>query len=144
MTSDPAVAGDDLTSTDRVQIAALYAAYNETIDSGHGSAWADTFAPAGEFVRAGAVVTGPAQLAAFVTDRWTALGESAVVGVRHWNAGLVVVGSGTRATGSCDLLVAGTQRATGERVVVASGRYEDVLELAEAGWRFTRRTLTLD
>lgn len=125
---------------DQLAIQELYAKYNHAIDSGNGAAWAATFVPEGVFVSAQGTQTGTEQLAAFATGLGTQLK------LRHWTNNLLLDGGGSKATGSCYLVL--YRLTPGERPpagIMTTAIYNDELAKGPDGaWRFTKRTPTTD
>jgi hypothetical protein len=134
-----------LTAEDHLALIALYGRYNRTIDSGDVEGWIATWAPDGAFRHPARPYRGTAELTEFVRARSAALPAHAVATQRHWNAEIAVAADGADgATGSCLLLVAGEERASGRPVIAARGSYRDALVRTPAGWRFAERALELE
>ena len=127
---------------DRARIRELTARYNRCFDDGDPEGYAATFTEDGVME----VVGGP------VTSGRTALAEM----VRHTPRGIVHVTvdalvevDGDRAVQDVTLLVVqrppdGAPRAERRSRLERSGRYRDELVRTDEGWRFARRTCTLD
>ena len=128
---------------DKLDILALYAEYNRTIDGGNAQAWARTFVEDGAFHHPTRTFSGRAELESFVTARAAKIAAHRVDRQRHWNDAIAVDGGDDHATGSCDLLVAGLERETAKPTVVALGSYVDELVKIGPTWHFRQRTLRL-
>ncbi len=128
---------------DKLAILALYAEYNRTIDAGDAAAWARTFVEGGACQHPTRTLSGPAELESFVTARAAKMATHPIDRQRHWNDAIAVDGAGERATGSCDLLVAGIERETGKASALALGSYADELVKVSSAWLFRQRTLRL-
>lgn len=128
-------------SEDVLAIQQLASAYCHHIDGGDGEAWADLFTPDGVFD---------------IVDMIAAEGREALVqnalmfpqflpGGRHVVQNVFVepdaAGDADKATMRCYLqfVVVGD-----EPKIVQTGRYVDDVVRTDDGWRFARRTLTLD
>jgi hypothetical protein len=139
------IPGDSMiTANDRLEILALYAEYNRTIDAGDSSAWACTFIEEGVFHHPAQDFAGREQLKRFIKERTSKMAAHLCIDQRHWNDAISLKGTESEATGSCLLLVAGRRRDTGKPEVVARGRYVDDLVKVASGWRFRCRTLRVD
>ncbi|MBB1632495.1 MULTISPECIES: nuclear transport factor 2 family protein [Cupriavidus] len=132
-----------LAPCDKLEIIALYAAYNRAIDGGDAAAWARTFVENGVFEHPMRGYRGTTQLEGFVLERTEKLATHPVAHQRHWNDALRLDGDGGIATGTCDLIVAGVKRDTAAPLVLASGSYRDELVKVGTEWRFSKRTLQL-
>jgi len=131
----PAIAAENLTADDHAEIAQLYARYNHAIDSGNGTAWADTFTPDGVFRK---TTVGRDALIKFVEN----FSNSSKGGFRHWNSNLTVVGTPEGADGSVYLIIwnVGVRPQT----IVTTGIYVDKLVKTADGWRFKSRDIKGD
>jgi hypothetical protein len=132
-----------LSVDDRLAILALYAEYNRSIDCCDGAAWITTWASDGVFEHPARSFTGHLELDRFVMDRGEAMKTHSIAEQRHWNAEIEIWDSAEGARGRCLLLLAGVERASGQPVVVARGRYQDALVRQHGNWRFARRSLVL-
>jgi uncharacterized protein (TIGR02246 family) len=128
--------------TDRTQIRELTARYNRAFDDGDAEAFAATFTEDGAMeVTGGFVVEGREALAQMC--------RSVPYGIVHVTVDAIVEVNGDRATQDVTVMVlnrpkpdAGPdeRRAQLDR----SGRYHDELVRTAQGWRFARRSATLD
>jgi uncharacterized protein (TIGR02246 family) len=127
---------------DRTQIRELTARYNRAFDDGDADAFAATFTGDGVMeIDGGPATTGSAALAEMV--------RRTPYGIVHVTVDAVVEVDGDRAVQDVTLLVVGRpgpdEPAEKRRSRLArSGRYHDELVRTAEGWRFTRRTATLD
>lgn len=128
---------------DHLAILALCAEYNRSLDAGEAAAWAATFTEDGVFHHPARSYASTAELRRFAEERTAKFDTNPIADQRHWNDPVVLSGDGDRASGSCNLLVAGVDRESGRPAVVARGRYEDRLVKTSAGWRFAERRLTI-
>lgn len=133
-----------LNAQERLDILALYAEYNRTIDSGDAAAWARTFAEDGVFQHPSRDFVGRPELEGFVRDRTPKLATHPCASQRHWNDAITVEDNTGNVTGSCQLIVWGLSRDTSKPEVIARGRYADELVKSNSGWRFRRRTLRIE
>ena len=133
-----------ITANDRLEILALYAEYNRSIDAGDSSAWACTFIQEGVFHHPAQDFAGREQLESFVKERTSKMAMHLCIEQRHWNDAISLEGTEREASGSCFLLVAGRRRDTGKPEVIVRGRYVDDLVKVDSGWLFRRRTLRVD
>jgi 3-phenylpropionate/cinnamic acid dioxygenase small subunit len=128
-----------LTTEDQLAIQQLGAAYCHLIDSGRGEEWADLFTPDGVFE---------------IVDLMTTEGREALVGnanvfpemmpgVRHIVHNMWVNEGDTADTATMHAYLSNV-RAGDETQWVQTGIYNDDLVRTADGWRFARRTLTLD
>ena len=126
-----------LSTDDIVEIQQLAAAYCHLIDSAQGDRFAKLFSPDGVFEIVDlSTATGHEELAANA-EMFTQF----MPGGRHIVQNQWIEGDGDTATMRCYL----SNVRVGERPeAIQTGRYvDDVVRTAE-GWRFARRTLTLD
>ena len=127
---------------DRTMIRELTARYNRCFDDGDAEGFAATFTPDGAMeVAGGFVVEGSHALAQMC--------RSVPYGVVHVTVDAIVEVDGDRATQDVTVMVLQRPKpdaAPAERTtrLDRSGRYHDELVRTEDGWRFTRRTATLD
>lgn len=125
-----------LAPEDLFAIQQLYARYNHAIDFGDADGWAACFTEDGVFSAPGTEVAGRESLRTFAADFSTRMRA------RHWTNNLLIDGDGDVARGRCYLALL---RLGEEGVrIAATGRYEDELVRAGEGWRFRRRTVTMD
>ncbi len=127
---------------DRTQIRELTARYNRSFDDGEAEAFAATFTEAGAMeVTGGFVVEGREALAKMC--------RSVPYGIVHVTVDAVVEVDGDRAVQDVTVMVLNrpaSQAGADQRrtQLDRSGRYHDELVRTAEGWRFTRRTATLD
>jgi ketosteroid isomerase-like protein len=122
---------------DWIAIRELTARYNRAFDDVDGRAFAETFTEDGVFVLPNA---RPRQ----GHDDLAALVERVGYGSVHATTDAIIAIDGDRATQECTLVLA-RREADGSSVTFAqTGRYSDELVRTPAGWRFSRRTATLD
>lgn len=126
-----------------LQILALYAEYNRTIDAGDVSGWLATFLSDGVFYHPTRDYVGHAELRAFIANRSAQLGTHALTQLRHWNDTIVLTSSAARVSGTCQVVVVGVARDTNRPEVLARGRYEDSLVREGGSWYFNERRLQL-
>ena len=127
---------------DRARIAELTARYNRSFDDGDHEAFADLFTEDGVMeVVGGPTTTGREALAAMC--------RHTPYGIVHVTVDAIVEVDGDRAVQDVTLLVvnrpppdAPADKRTSR--VQRSGRYRDQLVRTPEGWRFARRTATLD
>lgn len=129
---------------DRLEIIALYRAYNDAIDAHDAAGWSRLFSEGGRFVHPARLYEGEQELAGFVIERAKRLAETIGETQRHWNDRIDISGDGATATGSCDLLVVTRPDDGGMIKVVATGRYEDRLAKQAGAWCFIERRLTVE
>jgi uncharacterized protein (TIGR02246 family) len=127
---------------DRAQIRELTARYNRCFDDGDPEGFAANFTEDGAMViDGGPTVTGRAELADMV--------RRTPYGILHVTVDGIVEVDGDRAVQDVTLLVV-ARPAAGAPVdkrgarLRSSGRYHDELVRTPDGWRFARRTVTLD
>ncbi|MHB8438913.1 MAG: nuclear transport factor 2 family protein [Acidimicrobiales bacterium] len=127
---------------DYTAIRELTARYNRFFDDGDAEAFADTFTPDGEMV-----VTGGFTMAG--RDRLVQMCKRTPFGVVHVTVDPIIDIQGDHAVQEVTILVLqrpapgapeGKLLSTLER----TGRYRDELVRTAGGWRFSRRTATLD
>jgi uncharacterized protein (TIGR02246 family) len=135
--------GDDVRwLVDRARIRELTARYNRCFDDGDVEGFAATFTEDGVMeVAGGFTVSGRAGLEEMC--------RSTPYGIVHVTADATVEVDGDRAVQDTTILVLQRPKpdaAPEERVSSLSrtGRYHDELVRTEGGWRFARRTVTLD
>jgi len=127
---------------DRTTIRELTARYNRCFDDGDAEGFAATFTPDGAMeVTGGFVVVGREALAQMC--------RNVPYGIVHVTVDAVVEVDGDRATQDVTVMVLQRPKpdaAPDERTTSLdrSGRYHDELVRTEDGWRFARRTATLD
>src|SRR5260221_8099 len=114
---------------DRDEILQLLYRYNHAIDSRDPHEWADTFIDDAVFEALGDVMIGRDELVAWASN---------VRGMRHVITNPVVEVIGKAATLQAYVLVW-----RGKELSV-TGSYQDELERTAAGWRFAKRTFTMD
>ncbi len=127
---------------DRTQIRELTARYNRCFDDGDAEGFAATFTEDGVMeVAGGFAVEGRAALAGMC--------RSVPYGIVHVTVDATVEVDGDRATQDVTVMILNRPKpdaGPGERTTKLdrSGRYHDELARTPDGWRFTRRTATLD
>jgi len=123
---------------DRTRIRELTARYNQCFDEGDAKGFAATFVADGVMeVAGGPRVEG--------TEALAAMCRANTAPIRHVTVDPVIEVDGDRAVQYVTLLV--VRRATDgghPSTLQRSGRYEDHLVRTPDGWRFVRRTCTLD
>jgi hypothetical protein len=132
-----------LSVEDRLDIQGLYALYNLASDAADVQTYVDCFTADGEMLspEVGIEVRGAVALAAHKErDKANRGGRYR----RHWNGNLhlELLGDGS-VRGRCYLIAYNGM--PGDLPVIADcGVYEDVLVKNDDGWKFARRTLTMD
>lgn len=127
---------------DRTEIRELTARYNRCFDDGDADGFAATFTEDGVMEVTGAFATeGRSALAAMC--------RSVPYGIVHVTTDAVVEVDGDRATQDVTIMVLQRPKpdaSPDERTsrIERSGRYHDELVRTTEGWRFSRRTATLD
>lgn len=133
--------GDVRWLIDRTQIRELTARYNRCFDDGDPEGFAATFTEDGVMEVAGGFSTGGRQGLADMV-------RHTPYGVVHVTVDATVTVDGDRAVQDVTLLVLSRparEAAAGTKTVLTnSGRYHDELVRTPDGWRFARRTATLD
>ena len=127
---------------DRTRIRELTARYNRCFDDGDAAGFAATFTEDGVME----VVGGPVTKG---RDALEAMVRHTPYGIVHVTVDATVEVDGDRATQDVTLLVVNrpapdAARADRRSTVQRSGRYHDELVRTGAGWRFARRTASLD
>ena len=111
--------------------------YNQAADSGNGEAFAETFTEDG-------ILEMPGSDPIAGRDALTVSGNTfpqLIEGVRHWTNNQVVEINGDSATASCYLLL---MSAGSPPNMMTTGRYSDELIKTDRGWKFTKRSVSLD
>jgi uncharacterized protein (TIGR02246 family) len=122
---------------DHLAIRELTARYNRAFDDVDSEAWADTFTPDGVMeYGGGAPISG--------RDALVEMSRKTGYGFVHITTDPIIEIDGDRATQSCTLIVASRSEARDQVAIGMTGRYEDELVRTQDGWRFKRRTATLD
>jgi uncharacterized protein (TIGR02246 family) len=127
---------------DRTQVRELTARYNRAFDDGDPEAFAATFTEDGVMeIDGGPTTTGRAALAEMV--------RRTPYGIVHVTVDAIVEVDGDRAVQDVTLLVvarpsADTPPEKRKSRLQRTGRYHDLLVRTADGWRFERRTATLD
>jgi uncharacterized protein (TIGR02246 family) len=131
-----------LTPQDYLEIQQLVARYAYALDTGadNGNAYADLFAPDGEFVLPTGPMKGREALAAFGRSGFVD-GHKPANGVAHFIMNHVVEPSSEGATGKeyVVLVNIGEGGKPGGEFSNIGGHYEDVYVKTAQGWRFKRR-----
>ncbi len=109
-----------ITANERLEILALYAEYNRSIDAGDSSAWACTFIQEGVFHHPAQDFAGREQLESFVKERTSKMAMHSCIEQRHWNDAISLEGA------------AGAIRAN-PRCWCAAGMSTTSLKLTQAG-----------
>lgn len=126
-----------LSAEDTIAIQQLAAAYCHLIDEGDGERFADLFTEDGVFEIVDLVTaSGREELAGNAV-----MFPEAIAGGRHIVQNVWIDGDGDAATMRCYLSAV---RAGERPEAIQTGRYVDEVVRTGAGWRFARRTLTLD
>jgi uncharacterized protein (TIGR02246 family) len=128
-----------LTVEDHLEIQGLMARYNQAVDSGDGSTFADTFTEDGALDAMGSVFEGRAALKSFADAVPSAAKEP-----RHIATNVIIEGDGDRARIRAYLQMYALMGEPARQQVAASGRYDDELAKVDGSWRFVRRTFTPD
>ncbi|HEV3141787.1 MAG TPA: nuclear transport factor 2 family protein, partial [Vicinamibacterales bacterium] len=121
--------GGKLTTADLIEIQALYAKYNWSLDSGDAEAYASTFTPDGTFNNN----VGHDAILKFANTFHAGLGSH----VKHWNTNLMILPTPTGASGQVYLVL--VDFATKPPSIATSANYSDELVKTAQGWRFKRR-----
>lgn len=122
---------------DRVEISELTARYNRCFDDQDAVAWAAVFVDDGTLeVSDGQTVRGREALRAMC--------EATGYGTVHATTDAVVEIDGDSAKQVCTLILSRRRREPNASTFGLTGRYEDELVRTPGGWRFRRRTITLD
>ena len=111
--------------------------YNQAADSGNGEAFAETFTEDGVLEMPGSDPIVGRNALVVSGDSFPQLIE----GVRHWTNNQVVEIDGDSATARCYLLL---MNAGSPPTFMTSGIYSDELTKTDQGWRFTKRSVSLD
>lgn len=128
-----------LNADDQLAIRDLAARYNHAIDGGDGTAYADTFVDDGVLDAGALFVEGRAALEQFGSSF-----AGTVRAPRHIAASLVVDGDGDHAELRAYVQMFALVGEPPRHEVTASGTYRDTLVRVNGGWRFVRRTFTID
>jgi hypothetical protein len=127
---------DVLSSADRWAIQELIARYNWAIDLSDGAAFADTFAPDGEFDSPAVRLRGTAELRRFGSGEGRPPRPPEERG-QHWLTNIIVDGTSARAHLKAYLCY---QRRDGADIKTSTlGYYEDDLVKLDDRWRFACR-----
>jgi uncharacterized protein (TIGR02246 family) len=121
---------------DHLAIRELTARYNRAFDDVDSEAWADTFTPDGVMDYGGDPIAG--------RDALVALSRATGFGYVHMTTDPIIEIDGDRATQSCSVIIAQRSQARDQVSVAMTGRYDDELVRTPDGWRFRRRTASLD
>ena len=132
-----------LSVEDQLDIQGLYAFYNLASDAANVETYVDCFTVDGEMLspEVGIEVRGAAALVAHKErDKASRAGQYR----RHWNGNLFLelLNDGS-VRGRC-YLIAYNGKPGGLPAIADCGAYEDILVKKEDGWKFARRTLTMD
>ena len=111
--------------------------YNQAADSGDGKAFAETFTEDGILEMPGSDPIVGRNALEVSGDSFPQLIE----GVRHWTNNQVVEIDGDSATASCYLLL---MNAGSPPSMMTTGSYSDELTKTDQGWKFTKRSVSLD
>jgi uncharacterized protein (TIGR02246 family) len=136
MTSDPGGWSADQVA-DWIAIRQLTALYNRAFDDVDGEAFAQTFTEDGVFVLPNA---RPRQ----GHEDLRALVEKIGFGSVHATTDPIICIDGDTATQECTLLLARREEDGSSVAFAQTGRYSDELVRTTSGWRFSRRTATMD
>jgi len=126
-----------MSAEDIIEINHLTNRYNQAADSGNGEAFAATFTEDGVLEMPGSDPIAGRNALVASGDSFPQLIE----GVRHWTNNQVVDIDGDSATASCYLLLMG---AGSPPTFMTTGIYSDELTRTDQGWRFTKRSVSLD
>jgi hypothetical protein len=121
---------------DRNEIRELTARYNRAFDDVQPAAFASVFTDDGFMLFEGERHDGSGALEELV--------RATGYGFVHVTSDPIIDIDGDSAHQSCTLIVCNRRRDRLANPYVMSGRYEDDLVRTKDGWRFTRRTITLD
>jgi hypothetical protein len=126
-----------MSTEDIIEINHLTSRYNQSADTGNGETFAATFTEDGIIELPGSdPIVGREALVGFGN-----ITPQAIEGVRHWTNNQVVEIDGDSATSRCYLLL---MSAGSPPTVMTTGIYSDELIKTDQGWRFTKRSVTLD
>ena len=120
-----------------IEINHLTNKYNQAADSGNGEAFAETFTEDGILEMPGSDPI--AGRAALIVSGNTF--PQLIEGVRHWTNNQVVEINGDSATARCCLLLLS---AGSPPNIMTTGSYSAELIKTDQGWKFTKRSVSLD
>ena len=120
-----------------IEINHLTNRYNQAADSGDGKAFAETFTEDGILEMPGSDPIVGRNALEVSGDSFPQLIE----GVRHWTNNQVVEINGDSATARCYLLLLS---AGSPPNIMTTGSYSDELIKTDQGWKFTKRSVSLD
>jgi hypothetical protein len=127
-----------LTPEARFAIQDLYARYNHAIDFGDAAGWVACFTPDGFFSAGTATFVGSEQLSGFATD------YNSRAQARHWTNNLILEETLDGVKGICYLMYLRPGGVEGGPGVVFTGVYRDELIKGKDGWKFSKRSATLE
>lgn len=131
-----------LTPDDQLEIKQLVSRYANALDTGadNGLAYADLFAPGGEFVGSRGTTTGREALAALGRQGFVE-GRKPANGIAHFIMNHVITAAPGGATGKQYMVLVniGENGQPGGAFSNVGGHYEDQYVKTAAGWRFKRR-----
>jgi hypothetical protein len=122
-------AAKPFSAQDFVDIQALYAKYNWSLDSGDAEAYASTFTPDGVFNNN----AGHDAIVKFANTFHAGLGAH----VKHWNTNLMIAPTADGASGQVYLVL--VDFGTKPPSIATSANYSDELVKTAQGWRFKKR-----
>ncbi len=128
-----------LNASDLVAIQQLVSRYNQAVDAGDGTAFADVFTDDGALVTPLRTIAGHDELEAFPPTFATTVSAP-----RHITTNMVIEGDGDKATIKAYVQVFTLQGEPPRQSVSTCGRYEDSLVRADGEWRFTERIFSSD
>tara|TARA_B100000700_G_scaffold320539_1_gene418026 strand:+ start:3776 stop:4159 length:384 start_codon:yes stop_codon:yes gene_type:complete len=111
--------------------------YNQAADTGNGKAFAETFTEDGILEMPGSDPIVGRNALEVSGDSFPQL----IKGVRHWINNQVVEINGNSATASCYLLLMNSGSPPN---MMTTGSYSDELIKTDQGWKFTKRSVSLD
>lgn len=128
----------DLSPEDRAAIAELNSRFFFALDAHDVDAWSATFTDDGVFASPYGEFPGHDERSRFLRGHIDAGRED---GTRHMTVNFAIEGSGTNVTMRSYVVKIQVEQSP---CIVASGVYEDVLVRTADGWRFARRSLSID
>lgn len=122
----------------RWEIEDLYSRYNHAVDRFQADEFVELFAPDGYF-ESSSRHEGREALREFVAARKARLADAEVTNQQHWTSNLVLRIRGNHVSAECYLMRIGTDRATGNAIVLGTGKYIDELVQIDGIWLFASR-----
>lgn len=128
-----------LSTEDKLEIQELVTRYNHAVDSGDGTAYADTFTDDGAMVAGEMAIEGRQALEAFPPGF-----AKSTRNPRHIVSNVLIEGEGDKARLRAYFQMYATAGDPPRHEVSAQGVYSDELAKVNGQWRFVRRTVTMD